>query len=310
MKQQITEKSISAWHIWGLVLFVLIGWSANIFLVPRFYGNPEDAAAFGDMFGAVNALFSGLAFVGVVVAILLQRKELELQRKELESTRLELEGQKLQLEEQNATLRKQSFENTYFQLLKLYNDLVASIDIESEGSRSPFAGLSKSSSTPKPPSTGRDGFVTLYGRYTREVFDEIREKHNLSTTVDIASYINSEYEKFFDLYQSDLGHYFRTIYNLLKFIDKSDVENKPFYTDILRAQLSSHELLHLHYNSISKFGRDKMLPLLTKYNILKHLPTSEKIEEKYIRSNDNKKKIDEERIKRGLPADNGPPKNT
>jgi hypothetical protein len=35
------------------------------------------------MFGAVNALFSGLAFAGVVYAIFLQRIDLALQRKEL-----------------------------------------------------------------------------------------------------------------------------------------------------------------------------------------------------------------------------------
>ncbi len=46
---------------------------------------------FGDMFGVVNALFSGLAFAGVIYAILLQRKELQLQRQELELTRHELE---------------------------------------------------------------------------------------------------------------------------------------------------------------------------------------------------------------------------
>jgi hypothetical protein len=45
---------------------------------------------FGDQFGAVNSLFSGLAFAGLVYAILLQRGELRLQRRELEQTRREL----------------------------------------------------------------------------------------------------------------------------------------------------------------------------------------------------------------------------
>jgi hypothetical protein len=49
-----------------------------------------DRGTFGDMFGAVNALFSGLAFAGVIYTILLQRHELALQRKELELTREEL----------------------------------------------------------------------------------------------------------------------------------------------------------------------------------------------------------------------------
>lgn len=50
----------------------------------------NNRADFGEMFGAVNTLFSGLAFAGVIYAIFLQRRELELQRNELEMTRAEL----------------------------------------------------------------------------------------------------------------------------------------------------------------------------------------------------------------------------
>jgi len=45
---------------------------------------------FGDSFGAVNTLFSGLAFGGIIYTILLQRNELKLQRKELKLTKAEL----------------------------------------------------------------------------------------------------------------------------------------------------------------------------------------------------------------------------
>jgi hypothetical protein len=45
---------------------------------------------FGDIFGGVNALFTGLAFAGVIYTILLQRRELELQREELRLNRAEL----------------------------------------------------------------------------------------------------------------------------------------------------------------------------------------------------------------------------
>lgn len=45
---------------------------------------------FGDMFGALTALFSGFAFAGMITAIVLQTKELSYQREELELTRSEL----------------------------------------------------------------------------------------------------------------------------------------------------------------------------------------------------------------------------
>lgn len=84
----------------------------------------SDRGQFGDMFGAVNALFSGLAFGCLIIALFLQRvelmhqrKELELQRNELELTRKEIAGQKEQLHAQDQTLKKQNFEHSFFQLL-------------------------------------------------------------------------------------------------------------------------------------------------------------------------------------------------
>ncbi|MBK8476387.1 MAG: hypothetical protein IPL39_08700 [Opitutaceae bacterium] len=56
---------------------------------------------FGDAFGALNTLFSGLAFAAIIYTVYLQREELSLQRKEMELTREELRGQKEQLEIQN-----------------------------------------------------------------------------------------------------------------------------------------------------------------------------------------------------------------
>lgn len=52
--------------------------------------SPEQLGQFGDMYGIANSLFSGLAFVGLICAILLQRKDLQLQKEELSLTRDEL----------------------------------------------------------------------------------------------------------------------------------------------------------------------------------------------------------------------------
>lgn len=48
--------------------------------------NPNMAALYGDAHGGVNALFSGLAFAGVILTILLQSHELRLQRKEIDES--------------------------------------------------------------------------------------------------------------------------------------------------------------------------------------------------------------------------------
>jgi hypothetical protein len=44
-------------------------------------GLGEQQGIFGDMFGASNALFTGLSFTGLIVTILLQRQDLNIQKK-------------------------------------------------------------------------------------------------------------------------------------------------------------------------------------------------------------------------------------
>jgi hypothetical protein len=68
----------------------------------------EAAGQFGDVFGAVNALFSGLAFAGLIYTALLQRIELGLQRQELELTRKELARTAVAQEQSEIALKAQA----------------------------------------------------------------------------------------------------------------------------------------------------------------------------------------------------------
>ena len=109
---------------------------ATIFLVYFFvvrYFLPEWAVSgqFGDMFGGLNTFFSGLAFLGVIYAILLQREELGLQRKELELTREELkrtaeaqEKSEKALSKQAASLKVTAKLNGLSAILQHYNTLI------------------------------------------------------------------------------------------------------------------------------------------------------------------------------------------
>jgi len=60
------------------------------FCVNYFFSNWTKSGTFGDTFGALNALFSGLALAGVIVTILIQRTELRNQRIELTLQRNEM----------------------------------------------------------------------------------------------------------------------------------------------------------------------------------------------------------------------------
>ncbi|MEM1223439.1 MAG: hypothetical protein AAGH40_11840, partial [Verrucomicrobiota bacterium] len=108
-----------------LVLLVVGLWSASGFVLY----NSESRGTFGDMFGAVNALFSGLAFAFLIYTIFLQKEELSLQRNELKLTRSEIAEQKEIMRVQGKSMALQNFEGTFFQMLRLHNDILNHLDI-------------------------------------------------------------------------------------------------------------------------------------------------------------------------------------
>ena len=88
-----TKTKVVSDKIWPLIILsilIVLIWAGSFFTVYYNIPNWTDRGTFGDTFGAVNALFAGLAFGGIIYTILLQRKELALQRQELADTRVEL----------------------------------------------------------------------------------------------------------------------------------------------------------------------------------------------------------------------------
>jgi hypothetical protein len=83
-----------------LVVFVLIVWVVAPVLLAFCLPDMASRGQFGDLFGSVNALFSGLAFSGLFWSLHLQREQLSLQQKELSLQREEL---RLQREEMKAS---------------------------------------------------------------------------------------------------------------------------------------------------------------------------------------------------------------
>ena len=64
------------------------------------FGPWESGGIFGDSFGAVNSLFSGLALTGILIALFLQRSELRYHREELVLTRAAQEATSMALHQQ------------------------------------------------------------------------------------------------------------------------------------------------------------------------------------------------------------------
>ena len=82
--------------------------------------------------------------------------------------------------------------------------------------------------------------------------------------------VNQIYLDFFLPNVSNLGHYFRHLYHILKYVDESNIDDAKSYIDILQAQLSNDELYLLSINGISNLSRKKMLPLMNKYSLLEN----------------------------------------
>lgn len=74
----------------ALMVIVFVAWLISALLSWYFFKDWTKSGPFGDTFGAINSIFSGLALAGIIYTIYLQKIELALQRKELEFTREEL----------------------------------------------------------------------------------------------------------------------------------------------------------------------------------------------------------------------------
>ncbi|MBA3680207.1 MAG: hypothetical protein H0W73_03330 [Bacteroidetes bacterium] len=86
---------------------------------------------FGDMFGVLNAIFSGLAFAVLIYTALMQRIELKLQREELKLQRDEMTLNRVELKRQadaqqstEIIMKTQLAESTFFNLMKNYRDSI------------------------------------------------------------------------------------------------------------------------------------------------------------------------------------------
>lgn len=95
MSAESDTKNVWLWILGTTILVVALLFIFND-LINRFIASPAERGQFGDQFGAMNALFSGLAFFGLILTIAFQAHDLKLQRKDL---KLQTEALQLQIQE-------------------------------------------------------------------------------------------------------------------------------------------------------------------------------------------------------------------
>jgi len=81
LKDKINNNLLSV-----LVMSVIAIWGISAAIILFFLDDWTARGTFGDLFGAVSALFSGLAFAGFIYANHLQKRDLDHQRAELKKT--------------------------------------------------------------------------------------------------------------------------------------------------------------------------------------------------------------------------------
>ncbi len=155
----------------------------------------------------------------------------------------------------------QQFENLFISLLNFHHDGVKTSSADFEGSTK----------------NGRSFFEAIY----KLLCDEYAEVANVRSSSEEAAI--TAYEVINKKYRQQLGHYFRNLYNIVKFIDQSFIEDKQTYANLLRAQLSTYESLLLFYNCLHPKGRSKFYDLLAKYHLLESLPVDQLISNEHVR---------------------------
>jgi hypothetical protein len=301
-------------RLYYLILLAIILWFGSWFFIDYLYSDVSDRGSFGDKFGFINSLFSGLALAGIIYSIFLQQKELSLQRTELKETKEEF--------------RDQNFQTTFFNLLKTQNQLADDISatigdlksfdkeeyreiigrkffnqskfqlqrIDKALNKEIFTNYSKWSEEDHynyGPSSSweaddltrsmRESFSLKFYRIDKETWESSKNLSPLERAERL-------YAIFFNKYYFVIGHYYRHFYHILLFLEETEKEKilkandedeknailKEFnqFAEFVQAQMSTPELFLLFYNALSF---PKLQRLLIKYNTLENLPIEDLI---------------------------------
>ncbi len=226
--------------------------------------------------GTLNPIFAFLSFCLLLITIKIQGKELNNSTKELAKS-------SQALTEQSKSLQLQNFENTFFNMINLHNEIIKNLSLEvkekyreigNNGESIYFYSiLSKKVDLREEKSySGKNAISQLFKILDTHIKNNIKEdsikNNNLSKL----------YNEFHLEYDDILSHYFRNIYQILKFVNKQKIlkdenknhefKNQKFYTNILRAQFSSIEFALLLMNALYKESGNKLFPLLVKFEFL------------------------------------------
>lgn len=230
-----------AWFVIPFCMVIALWITAYPVMMKWHHDDIGKAGQTGDMFGMYNTLFTGLALVGLIYTIKLQRDEVRLAKADAEV--------------QRAHIEHQQFESTFFQLLKMFENAVTFV--EQDVSMYVRRG-------------GRvdDGDGTARAQHAIFHLSFNLQTALSSKTDDSVDVLISH---FFLGNEKQLGRYYGVFYQILEWLEQSCVSNKIFYANTFRSILSQQEVF-LIYCKGALPEETELRKYLEKYGLLKHLP--------------------------------------
>lgn len=222
---------------------------------------PSEWGAFGDFVsGSAGVILTTLSFLALLYTIHIQSTELGLSRQELALTRAEMalnRGEVAKsaeaLSEQVKAVGLQNFERTLFESLGFLSGLVEQFEFKSPVEDHPRKGV--------------QAFFSMYhllGHDTVNLGGIASEDGNLVGA-------HPPLNQILDRLSLMLASYFRTLYNIYRFVDDSPYSEIEYYNRIIRAQMPDHALVILFYNSLTDRGKN-FQKYIVKYEILDNMP--------------------------------------
>lgn len=198
----------------------------------------ETSAKLGDTFGAFSALMAAFAALGAILA----------------------------LAEQRAAVRRQMFISTLTAMLDRLQQTIADTDYFVVQANENSDGTVEEQLVET--QSGQSAFY--------EISQELRFfiKENTIEGMrreEIEGLIVLLYPGFYESYKHDLGHFFRQLYHIVKYVHESGDNEKERFIKIVRASLTNAQLLLLAYNVIAGEGRVKFSFYIERYSLLHNL---------------------------------------
>jgi hypothetical protein len=206
-------------------------------------------------------------FVGVfftIAGVLLLYRTLQLQGEEFAKTQ--------------KAITQQQFETTLFNMLQVLHNLVISTNGNVKGQNESGYKYFQSS---------LNDLITRLEQNQNFESEGIKQKvialDEILTTdfQNLESHNSDIYRVFYLEHQAELGHYFRYLYNIIKYVldKKFEPEAQKKYLNLVQAQLSNQELGLIFYNVNSEFGKNsegfkQFKDWLDEYSLLENLDPS------------------------------------